>query len=324
MIARRTALGAGLAAAAFPLREALAAYPERPIRWIVGYAAGGGTDILARLIAANMSARLGQPIVIENRPGAATAVGAEAVARAAPDGYTLFTAGNETLIFNPNLYRRLAYDPAKDFAPIGLMARFHLVLTVRKDSEARDASDLLERARTRPGTIAYGSPGVGSPHHLAMERVARETGVTMNHVPYRGMAPVLNDLMASTLEAAVVDAAAGGETLRSGRVRPLAVCAPQRLASLPDVPTVTEALGLPRFEAYAWQGVVAPARTSDAMVSRLSQKVATALQDPAVRNRMLEIGLEPLTGGPAEYARLIADERAVWDPVVKSLNLNLD
>ncbi|MCK8783298.1 tripartite tricarboxylate transporter substrate binding protein [Roseomonas sp. NAR14] len=324
MITRRTALGAGLAAATLPLREALAAYPERPIRWIVGYAAGGGTDILARLVGGSMSARLGQPIVIENRPGAATAIGAEAAAKAAPDGYTLFTAGNETLVFNPNLYRRLPYDPAKDFAPIGLMARFHLVLTARKDSDVRDARDLVERARARPGTISYGSPGVGSPHHLAMERVARETGVTLNHVPYRGMAPVLNDLMADTLECAVVDAAAGGETLRSGRVRPLAVCAPARLSSLPDVPTVTEALGLPRFEAYAWQGVVAPARTPDAVIVRLSREVAAALQDPTVRNRMLEIGLEPLTGGPAEYARLIADEQAVWDPVVKGLNISLD
>ncbi|MCR0981983.1 Bug family tripartite tricarboxylate transporter substrate binding protein [Roseomonas populi] len=324
MITRRAAIGAGLAAAALPLGRAWAAYPERPIRWIVGYAAGGGTDILARLVAGSMSARLGQPIVIENRPGAATAVGAEAAAKAAPDGYTLFTAGNETLIFNPNLYKRLAYDPTKDFAPIGLMARFHLVLTVKKDSGFRDAKGLIARAKAQPGAIAYGSPGVGSPHHLAMERLAKEAGVSMNHVPYRGMAPVLNDLMANTLEAAVVDAAAGGETLRSGRVRPLAVCAPERLSTLPDVPTVTEALGLPRFEAYAWQGVVAPARTPEAVIARLSQDVATALQDPAVRSRMMEIGLEPLSGGPADYAKLIADERAVWDPVVKGLNLSLD
>lgn len=324
MITRRAAVGVGLAAAALPLGKAWAAYPERPIRWIVGYAAGGGTDILARLVAASMSARLGQPIVIENRPGAATAVGAEAAAKAAPDGYTLFTAGNETLIFNPNLYKRLAYDPAKDFAPIGLMARFHLVLTVKKNSEIRDAKDLITRAKAQPGAIAYGSPGVGSPHHLAMERLAKEAGISMNHVPYRGMAPVLNDLMADTLEAAVVDAAAGGETLRSGRVRPLAVCAPERLATLPDVPTVAEALGLARFEAYAWQGVVAPARTPEAIVTKLSQDVAAALQEPSVRSRMMEIGLETLSGGPADYARLIADERAVWDPVVKGLNLSLD
>ena len=324
MITRRAALGAGLAASALPIRAALAAYPERPIRWIVGYAAGGGTDILARLIAASVSARIGQPIVIENRPGAATSIGAEAAAKAAPDGYTVFTAGNETLIFNPNLYKRLPYDSAKDFAPIGLMARFHLVLTVKKDSEIRDARDLVARAKAQPGAIAYGSPGVGSPHHLAMERLAREAGISVNHVPYRGMAPVLNDLMAGTLEAAVVDAAAGGETLRSGRVRPLAICAPQRLSTMPDVPTVTEALGLPRFEAYAWQGVVAPARTPEPVIARLSADVAAALQEPAVRSRMAEIGLEPLTGGPAEYAKLIADERAVWDPVVKGLNLSLD
>jgi tripartite-type tricarboxylate transporter receptor subunit TctC len=218
-IPRRAALAAGFAALV-PLRGARAQqYPDRPIKWIVAYAAGGGTDTLARILGAAMSPKLGQPVVIDNRPGAATNIGAEATAKAAPDGYTVFSADNGTLVFNPALFRRLPYNPERDFRPIGLMARFPLVLTVKQNSGFGGARDLVEAAKAKPGQIDYGSPGVGSPHHLTTERLSKETGVRLNHVPYRGAAPALNDLLAGNLESMVLDLPSGAEYLRTGRVK---------------------------------------------------------------------------------------------------------
>jgi tripartite-type tricarboxylate transporter receptor subunit TctC len=324
-ITRRTAL-AGLATAAL-LRGGQAGaqqYPTRPVRWLVGYPAGGGTDVLARLLSAAMSSQLGQPLVIENKPGAATNLAAAEAARSQPDGYTVFTAGIETVVYNPALYKQLPFDPATDFRPVGLSARFHLVLTVKKDSPATTALNLVERAKASPGVINYGSPGLGSPHHLAMERLKREAGFNLTHVAYRGMAPVISDMLAGTVEAGIVDFAAGGGVLRAGTLRPLAVCSAKRLEALPDVPTVQEALGLKNFEAYAWQGVVAPAKTPDAIVARLTDALAGALKQQAVLSRMKEIGLDPLPGGPAEFQALLKAERDVWWPVIRDLGLSLE
>lgn len=320
---RRWALMAGVAAV-LPLRSALAAYPDRPIEWIVAYAAGGGTDTLARILGEAMAPKLGQSIVIQNRPGGATNIAAAAAAQAEPDGYTVFTADNGTLVFNPALFRKLPYDPAKDFRPVGLMARFPLVLAVKLDSVSTDAAGLVDRARAEPVTVDYASPGVGSPHHLTMERLAREAGVQFSHVPYKGAAPALNDLVGGHVEAMVVDFPSGASHLRAGSIRPLAVCSAARLSDLPDVPTVQEALGLAGFEAYAWQGLVVPKATPDAVVDLLSTDLAAALREPSVDTRMHKIGLQPLTGGPAEMQRLIEAERALWVPLIQSLGITLD
>jgi len=314
----------GLAAAALPLRAALAAYPERPLKWIVPYAAGGGSDVLARLVGTGLSARLGQPVVIDNRPGGATNIGAEAAARSAPDGYTVLTADNGTLVFNPALFRRLPYDAGRDFRPVGLLARFHLVLSVAKGSSIRSAQDLIARAKAKPGSIDYASAGIGSPHHLTMARLARETGVELTHVPYRGVAPALNDLLAGSVEAMVVDYAAGGEYLRSSQIRPLAVCSGGRVEGLPDVPTVQEALGLRGFEAYAWQGLVLPKRTPDPEAARLSSELVTVLRDEAIAAKMRDLGVEPLPGGPGEFQTLLEAERAVWVQLIRNLRITLD
>lgn len=324
LLPRRAVVAAGLAAA-LPLRAArAAAYPDRPIAWIVAYAAGGGTDTLARLLAEAMGPALGQGLVIENRPGGATNIGAAAAAKAAPDGYTVFTADNGTLVFNPALFRKLPYDPEKDFRPVGLMARFPLVLAVKPDSAATDARAFLDRARAAPGATDYASPGVGSPHHLAMARLARETGVELNHVPYKGAAPALNDLVGGHVEAMVVDFPSGAGQLRAGKIRPLAVLSAARLAALPDVPTAREAFGLADFEAYAWQGLVVPAATPDPVVGRLTTTLAGALREPAVQDRMRRIGLEPLEGGPEDMRRLVEAERAAWVPLIRSLGITLD
>jgi tripartite-type tricarboxylate transporter receptor subunit TctC len=326
-VTRRTILAtglAGLAMTAFPFRRALAAYPEHPIKWIVAYAAGGGTDTLARILAETMSLKLGQAIVIENRPGGATNIGATAAAKADPDGHTLFTADNGTLVFNPALFRKLPYDPERDFRPVGLMARFPLVVAVKKDSVSTSVRDLVDRAKAQPGTIDYASPGVGSPHHLTMERLSREAGVRFNHVPYRGAAPALNDLVGGHVESMVVDYPSGIGFLREGNIRPLAVCSAARLDGLPEVPTVQEAMGLQGFEAFAWQGLVVPKATPDAIVDQLSGELAAALRDEPVLERLRSVGLEPLTGGPADMERLIKAERAVWVPLISSLGITLD
>ena len=326
-LTRRTILAtglAGLAGAAFPFRRALAAYPEHPIKWIVAYAAGGGSDTLARILAEAMSPKLGQAIVIENRPGGATNIGATAAAKADPDGHTLFTADNGTLVFNPALFRKLPYDPGRDFRPVGLMARFPLVVAVKKDSASTTARDLIDRARAQPGAIDYASAGVGSPHHLTMERLSREAGVRFNHVPYRGVAPALNDLLGGHVETMVVDYPTGigfASRRKHPSARGLLSGAARRPAGGADRPG---GAGLQGFEAFAWQGLVVPTATPDAIVEQLSAELAAALSDEPVLERMRSIGLEPLTGGPADMRRLIEAERAVWVPLIRSLGITLD
>lgn len=324
---RRFIRGAGLAAAAtlgLPLRWAAAAYPEGPITWIVAYAAGGGTDTLARLLAQSMAPKLGQPVMIENRPGGATNIGAGAAAKAAPDGRTVFTADNGTLVFNPALFRNLPYDPERDFRPLGLMARFPLVLAVNRDSPVTSAVDFIERAKAEPGATDYASPGIGSPHHLTMERLAREAGVRLNHVAYKGAAPALNDLVGGHVGSMIVDLPSGSGQIRAGTIRPLALCSAARLDRLKDVPTVQEALKLDGFEASAWQGLVVPAGTPDEVAGRLTDELATALEQEPVLSRMREIGLEPISGGPDDMRRLLEAERAVWVPLIRSLGITLD
>ena len=323
LLSRRIALAA-LASSALPLRAARADYPERPIQWIVAYAAGGGSDTVARILAEHIAPALAQSIVVENKPGGGATIGARAAASAEPDGYTVFSADNGVLIYNTALYKKLSYDPAKDFRPLGLMVRFPLLLVVGADSESQDIAGLVARAKASPGAIDYASPGIGSPHHLAMERMMREAGLEFTHVPYKGAAPALVDLTGGHIEFMIVDYPSGAGQLKAGKIRPLAVCSAARLPSLPDVPTVAEALGLNGFEAYAWQGLVVPAGTPDAIVDRWSTLLAAALADPAVDKRLREIGLEPLQGGPKEMQALMDADRAVWLPLISSLNITLD
>jgi tripartite-type tricarboxylate transporter receptor subunit TctC len=323
-LTRRSFLAATGASALAVASPALAAYPDRPIKWIVPYAAGGGADIIARLVGSAMSAKLGQAIVIENRPGASTNIGADAVAKAPPDGYTLLTADNGTLVNNTALFAKLPFDPDRDLRPVGLLARFHLVLTASRSSPISSAQDFAARAKNTADGLNFGSPGVGSPHHLTMARLTRDLGLRLTHVPYRGMSPMIADLLSGSVETGMVDYAAGGELMRSGQVRPLAVCSPKRLAALPDVPTIDEAFGRSAFEAYAWQGLMTTGKASDEVAGILGQAHAAALGDAALRARMNELGVEPLTGGPSEFAQLIQAERKLWVPLIRELGLNLN
>ncbi|WP_149540524.1 Bug family tripartite tricarboxylate transporter substrate binding protein [Siccirubricoccus phaeus] len=325
---RRGVLGAVLAFSGPGLARRAAAQPEwapeRPLRWIVPAPPGGGFDLIARLLAKGLAPRLGQPIVMDNRPGAGTGIGAEAVARAAPDGLTFGSADNGTLVYNPVLYRRLAYDPEKDFRVIGTTARFHLVLAVRAGSEIGSAAALVARTRAAAEPMQYGSPGAGLPHHLAMERLARETGAKLTPVHYRGLAPMMTDMLAGTIEVAVIDLFAGREHFSSSRFRPLAVCSEARLPQLPEVPTVAEALGLAGFEAHAWQALVLPRATPDAPVARLRAELLAVLQDADVAGKMRDQGLDPLPGGEAAFTARLAREKAVWVPLIRSLGITLD
>lgn len=323
---RRALLGGGLGAAALLAAggPARAAFPERPLRWLVPFAAGGGTDIVARLVAASMSQILNQQILIENRPGAATNLAADAIAKGEPDGYTIMTADNGTLVNNQALFSKLPYDPDNDLRPVGLLAGFNLVFTVTKSSPATSLKEFLASKINAPGGVNVGSPGVGGPHHLALARLGRDAKFAFTHVSYRGAAPLTTDLMSGATEAGIVDFTAGGELMRGGQIKPLAVLSNKRLAGIPDVPTANEALGLTNFQAAAWQGVVMNARTPDPIAAVLEKALAKAMAEASVQKRMVELGLEPLIGGPAELKALIKSERAIWVPLIKELGLTVN
>ncbi|WP_445288639.1 Bug family tripartite tricarboxylate transporter substrate binding protein [Variovorax atrisoli] len=314
-----------LAAAPWLPRVAKAqfAYPSRSIRWIVPYQAGAGTDIVARTIGAQLAIDWGQSVSIENRAGGNTALGAIEAARAPADGYTLLSADSGTLVFNPALYRNLSYNPSRDFAPVTLLGRLPMVLLVGPASGVKDAQAFIDDARAFPGKVSYASAGTGSPQHLSMELLEREAGLEMVHVPYRSAAAAVADVAGGQLPVMMCDLAASRRFIQSGRLRPLAVANPSRLAQLPRVPTFAE-IGLPRVEAAALMGLVVPANTPGEIVSRLQQSVASAIHNPAVQRRLSEYGVEPAGDTPSRFAALLQGESARWHPLIRDLNLSLD
>lgn len=314
-----------LAAAPWLPRAAKAqlAYPSRSIRWIVPYQAGAGTDIVARTIGAQLAIDWGQSVSIENRAGGNTALGAIEAARAPADGYTLLSADSGTLVFNPALYRNLSYNPSRDFAPVTLLGRLPMVLLVGPASGVKDAPAFIDDARAFPGKVSYASAGTGSPQHLSMELLEREAGLEMVHVPYRSAAAAVADVAGGQLPVMMCDLAASRRFIQSGRLRPLAVANPSRLAQLPRVPTFAE-IGLPRVEAAALMGLVVPANTPGEIVSRLQQSVASAIHNPAVQRRLSEYGVEPAGDTPSRFAALLQGESARWHPLIRDLNLSLD
>lgn len=317
------AAGASAALAALPRGGGALAFPERALRWIVAYPAGGGSDAVARLIGARMAQGLGQPVLVDNRPGAGATLGTDAAAKAPPDGHTVLTGDNGNMVNAIGLFRRLPYDPARDFRGVGLFAEFPLAVAVPAASPLRTIADWVAAAKREPGALPCGTPGVGSPHHLALERLQREAGIKVNAVPYRGGAPGVTDLVAGTLGSMMVDVASAAGALRAGQIRALAATTADRWRGLPDVPTLRES-GFPDYRASAWQGLVAPAATPDAAVRRLGEELARATADPALRARLVEIGVEPLSGGPAELDARMAADRAYWVPLIRELGITLD
>lgn len=300
-----------------------ASYPTRPIHLIVPMPAGTATDVWARVISERMSQTLGQKIVVDNRPGAGTMTAAEFVARAPADGYTLLLGDIATYALNPQLHRKLAYDPVRDFSPVTLTSRQLLVLAVPRKSELASVQALLERARAQPGALSFGSAGAGSPQHLAMELLQQRAGIRLQHRPYRSVPPLTADMLAGQLDVAFMDLPSALPHLRSGWLRGLAIVAPQRLPYLPDIPTAEEA-GLPDFAAEIWQGLVVPAGTPAEVVTRLNAAYARACGEPEVQRRLAMIGLELTPGSPQEFSDYQRSEAARWGKLIRDQGLLLD
>ena len=300
-----------------------AAYPSKPIRWIVPYAAGGGSDFLARTIGQTLSTQVGQPVLVDNKPGGNTALGAAETARSPADGYTVLSADNGTMVFNPALYKSLSYSPTKDLAPVTLMGRFPMILVVGANSGIASAQDFIAQARAKPGSMNYASAGAGSPHHLAMELLKVQSKVFMVHVPYRGAAPALADVVGGQVPAMMVDLAAGAGFIKGGKVKALAVANATRLPQLPDVPTFAE-LGIKNVEAAALVGMVVPAATPPDVINALNKSVVAAINEPAVRKRLVDFGVEPVGNTPAQFAELLRNETTRWQKLITDLKITLD
>ncbi len=303
--------------------QAQAAYPSKQMRWLVPYPAGGGSDFLARTIGQQLSAQTGQPVLVENKPGGNTAIAAADVVRSQPDGYTMLSADNGTLVFNPVLYKSLSYSPTRDLAPVTLMGRFPMILVVSPSVTARDAKEFIAQVKANPQGINFASAGAGSPHHLAMELLKTEAGLKMTHAPYRGAAPALADVAGGQVPAMMVDLAAGAGFIKGGKVRPLAVANATRLPQLPDVPTFAE-LGYKNVEAAALVGLVVPAATPAETVNALNKQVVAAINAPDVHRKLVDFGVEPVGNTPAQFAELLRSETTRWHKLIRDLNITLD
>src|SRR3954468_15834819 len=298
-------------------RAVAQAYPARTIKLVVPYPAGGTTDLLGRLVADQLKSGLGATVVVENKPGAGTTLGAEQVARAEPDGYTLLMATSTTLAINKTLYRKLPYDPLKDFTPIALVAGVPFALIVNPTLPVTTLADFIAYAKSRPG-LAYGSAGNGSPQHLGAEMLRTAARIEIPHVPYRGSVPAMLDIIAGHIPFMVVDLQPALPQIRDGKLRVLGVTTRTRVAAAPEIPTLAET-GLPGFELVAWQGVVAPAGVPRPIVEQLAAQIAKLLADPATRAKLTTLSLEPLTGStPDSFAAYVRAEVERWAAVVKA------
>ncbi|NUZ06541.1 Bug family tripartite tricarboxylate transporter substrate binding protein [Piscinibacter koreensis] len=299
-------------------------YPTKPVRLIVPYAAGGGTDFFARTVGGKLGEQLGQTIVVENKPGAATIIGAEAAAHSPADGYTVLLADSTTLAVNPSLYKKLPYDPVKDFAPVSLTARFAMLLVVNPNlSKATTVREFIDEAKREAGKMSFASVGAGTTHHLTMELFQQRAGIKLSHVPYKGAGPAIQDVVAGQVPVMFVDLAAGSPMIKAGRLRVLAVASPRRITALPNVPTFAEQ-GIPNFEAWAWQGLAVPTGTPRDAIARLNAEFAKAVQDPAVRQKLVDAGVEPIASTPDEMAAYIRSETAKWAQVIKQADIRIE
>jgi len=302
---------------------ALAQYPTRAITLIVPYAAGGGNDVMARIVADKMSAALGQQIVVENRGGAGGSIATRQVAKSEPDGYTLGLGGTGTLAIDPTLYSNVGYDPRKDFAPVGLIATSALVVLVHPSIPAHSVKDLIALAGKEPGALNYASAGSGSGIHLGSELFASMAGIKLTHVPYKGSAPALTDLLGGHVAIYFSSLPPAIGLVKDGKVRALAVTGAKRSAVFPDLPTVAEA-GLPGYEAVLHYGIVAPAGTPGPIIEKLNQALQTALANEDVKAKIAADGAEPLPSTPADYAADIEREEAKWSEIVRKSGAKAD
>jgi tripartite-type tricarboxylate transporter receptor subunit TctC len=299
------------------------AFPEKPLRLVVPYAAGGTADALARAVAEHMHKALGQPVIVDNKPGANTAIGAQIVAAAAPDGHTLLMATGSTVVTNPLLYAKLSYNP-RDLAPVARVAVAPLVVEVHPSVPAQNFAEFLQLAKTRPGKLNYASTGNGSVVHLASLLLESHAGLELTHIPFNGSSPALAAVLSGEVQVFLDSIGSSIPQIRAGRLRALAVTTPERLKVLPDIPTVAES-GFPDFDASAWYGVLVAAKTPPAIVAKLNAAVATALADKAFREQFEGTGLViPQPAGAAAFADYLRREQGRWGPLIKAKKLALE
>lgn len=316
-------LGAAWVLTAIAGAAAQSSYPSRPVSFVVPYTAGGSTDVITRMIAKRLEQRLGQSFVVENRPGAGTTLAAAAVARGTPDGHTLLFATSTTLAFAPSLYSQLAYDPVKDFTPIGLVTAIPFVLVVQPSLGVNSLPDLIALLKAKPGELSYGSAGPGSPHHLAMELFKSRAGVNAVHVPYRGTSPALTDIIGGRTGLMFVDAAPALGFIADGRLKALAVSSARRLEALPDVPTIAELIW-PDFDVTAWQAVVAPPGVPKPVVDTLNKELLDFLALPATKEQLTALGVQALPGTPQELTNYTRSEIEKWGAVIKGASITVN
>jgi tripartite-type tricarboxylate transporter receptor subunit TctC len=319
---RRALVALGFVAVLSPLQTFAQAWPSKPVRWVVAYPAGGGSDFLARQLSPQLAKQLGQSIVIDNRPGAAGIIGTDNAAKSPPDGYTIVTGDNGAMVFHEAMYKKIPYAPG-DLAPVGFMARFPLILAVNPSAGFASGKQLLEDIKKNPGKFSYASPGIGSPHHLAMELLKDRTQSFVVHVPYRGTAMAVQDVIAGQVPMMVLDTAAGLPQIRSGKVKALAVMSKKRIPSLPDVPTLDE-LGVKDFEVTAWQGLFVPKGTPADIVTRLSAEMNKAIATPEVKAKLEDFGLEVTPSDGPALAAFIQKETTFWHALIKERKLSAE
>lgn len=314
--------GPQLAQAQAQASASASAWPTKPIRLVVPYPPGGPTDVLLRIVAGQLAERLGQPVVIDNKPGASGMVGADQVAKAPADGYTLL--GNASIhVINPSLYAKPPYDAIKDFAPISLVAEVPLVLVVSPALGAGTVKDVIALAKAKPGGLAFASSGNAAAPHLAGEAFKHAAGVELLHVPYKGSGPALTDLMGGQVQLMFDSMPSSMPFIQAGKLRALAVTTTRRSTALPQVPTLAEA-GLPGFDISTWYGLWAPAGTPREVVARLGSEVAAIVRQPAIRDRLLALGAEPVGNTPEEFAAFNRSELAKWARIVKQSGAKVD
>ncbi|CDS48191.1 putative exported protein [Polaromonas sp. CG9_12] len=312
------------AALAIPLAAQAqnAEYPDKPIRLIVPYPPGGGTDVIARIVQERFQALLGQPIIIENRGGAAGSIGTEVAAKSAPNGYTvLFTLSSHTI--NPSIYPKLPFDTAKDFEPVGMVASLPQILVANMQFPANTVAELITLAKAKPGTLSFASVGNGSPGHLAGELLKLRTGTQMTHIPYRGGGPAVTDVMGGQVPMLWVSIPAAAQFVKSGKLKALAVSTQKRSAAFPDVPTMQEA-GVPDFEVDSWYAMFVPAKTPRPVIDKLNRVINTVMREPNIRDKLLAQGSEGVGGTPEELGKVVSTELARWSKLAREANIKVD
>ena len=316
------AAAVGLAAVGLAGAAAAQTFPSRPIRLIVTFPPGGSTDTMARALQPSLERSLGQPIVIENRPGAGGAIGVEAVVKAAPDGYTMLITAN-TLVMTVSLYRNVPYDPIRDLAPVEKMATGTMAITLNPAVPARSLKEFVAYAKANPGKLAYGSPGVGTPQHLATELFKSTTGIDMLHVPYKGSAGAITGLLSGDVAIMFNALHAVLPQVKAGKINAIAVGGPKRSRVAPDIPTVAES-GYPDFDVDFWYGLLVPAATPKDIIAKLNQDITQILNMPEMRETLSSQGLEPVTSTPEQFGALIRSDLARWANVVKSAGITAE